>query len=202
MEALMMTLGSGWVAGMRPYFMLFLLGLSGRLFDLDQIPAVMQRTDLLVITGILLLVDFAADKIPYLDSFWDQLHTVVRPIAGAAIGYLLGGETSTVDAIVMAVVGGGMATGAHAAKSTARAAINVSPEPVSNAVVSIGEDIAVVAVGVMAIALPILAAILAVLAVALGVWLVVIIRRRYRDLRARLRRMRERRSPQPADPVG
>lgn len=82
MEALLMTLGSGWVSGIRPYFMIFLLGLSGRLFGIEQVPEVLQRTDLLVITGILLLVDLAADKVAFLDSFWDQLHTVIRPIAG------------------------------------------------------------------------------------------------------------------------
>lgn len=65
----MMTLGSGWVSGIRPYFMIFLLGLSGRLLSLEQVPEVLQRTDLLVITGILLLVDLAADKIAFLDSF-------------------------------------------------------------------------------------------------------------------------------------
>lgn len=199
MEALMMTLGSGWVSGVRPYFMLFLLGLSGRLFGIEQIPQVLQRTDLLVITAILLLVDFAADKIPYFDSLWDQIHTVVRPVAGAAIGYLLGGETSTVDAIVMAVLGGGMAAGAHAAKTTGRAAINVSPEPVSNVIVSAGEDIAVVAVGLLTILLPVIAAIIALIALAAGIYVLVKVRRRYRDLRRRLQEVRRARSARAAD---
>jgi hypothetical protein len=66
-----MTLGSGWVSGVRPYFMIFLLGITGRLFSLEQVPDVLQRTDVLVITGILLLVDLAADKVAFLDSFWD-----------------------------------------------------------------------------------------------------------------------------------
>lgn len=186
MEALLMTLGSGWVSGIRPYFMIFLLGIAGRLFGIEQVPEVLQRTDLLVITGILLLVDLAADKIAFLDSFWDQLHTVLRPIAGGAIGYLLGGETDTTTAIVMAVIGAATAFGAHAAKSTARAAVNVSPEPVSNVLVSTGEDVAAVVMGLLTLLLPALAAVLALGLLGLGIYLVVRLRRTYRDLRGRL----------------
>src|SRR5690606_28259690 len=191
MEALLMTLGSGWVSGIRPYFMLFLLGLSGRIFDLEQVPQVLQRTDLLGITAILLLVDLAADKIAWLDSFWDQLHTVIRPVAGGAIGYLLGGETDTTTAIVMAVIGAAAAFGSHAAKATARAAVNVSPEPVSNVVVSTGEDLAAVVMGVLTIALPAVAAVLGLVLLGLGIWLLVRIRRAYLDLRGTLRVARE-----------
>ncbi|WP_199173891.1 MULTISPECIES: DUF4126 domain-containing protein [unclassified Brachybacterium] len=196
MEALLMTLGSGWVSGIRPYFMIFLLGLTGRLFGIEQVPEVLQRTDLLVITGILLVVDFAADKIAFLDSFWDQLHTVVRPIAGGAIGYLLGGETDTTAAIVMAVMGAAAAFGSHAAKSTARAAVNVSPEPVSNVLVSTGEDLAAVVMGVLTVLLPIVAAILALVLLGVGIYVIVRIRRAYRNLRQRLRDVRERRARQ------
>ncbi|ATG56624.1 hypothetical protein CFK41_13225 [Brachybacterium ginsengisoli] len=192
----MMTLGSGWVSGVRPYFMLFLLGITGRLFDLEQVPDVLQRTDLLVITGILLLVDLAADKIAFLDSFWDQLHTVIRPIAGAAIGYLLGGETDTTTAIVMAVIGAATAFGAHAAKSTARAAVNVSPEPVSNVLVSTAEDGAVVVMGLLTVLLPALAAVLALGLLGAGIYLMVRLRRTYRDLRGRLAAARARRAGQ------
>lgn len=194
MEALLMTLGSGWVSGIRPYFMIFLLGLSGRLFGIEQVPEVLQRTDLLVITGILLLVDLAADKVAFLDSFWDQLHTVIRPIAGGAIGFLLGGETDTTTAVVMAVLGAAAAFGSHAAKATARAAVNVSPEPVSNVLVSTGEDAVAVVMGVLTIALPALAAVLALLLLGAGVYLIVRVRRAYRGLSQRLREARARRT--------
>lgn len=194
MEALLMTLGSGWVSGIRPYFMIFLLGLSGRLFGIEQVPEVLQRTDLLVITGVLLLVDLAADKVAFLDSFWDQLHTVIRPVAGGAIGFLLGGETDTTTAVVMAVLGAAAAFGSHAAKATARAAVNVSPEPVSNVLVSTGEDVAAVVMGVLTIALPALAAVLALLLLGAGVYLIVRVRRAYRGLSQRLREARARRT--------
>lgn len=201
MEALVMTLGSGWVSGVRPYFMVFLLGLAGRVLGLEQVPEVLQRTDLLVITGILLLVDLAADKIAFLDSFWDQLHLIVRPVAGGAIGYLLGGETDTTAAIVMAVIGAATAFGSHAVKSTTRAAVNISPEPVSNVVVSTGEDLAAVVMGVLTVLLPALAAVIAVLLLACGIWVVVRLHRRYRHLRARAREAREVRSARGADPL-
>ncbi|HEX7351669.1 DUF4126 domain-containing protein [Brachybacterium sp.] len=197
MDALLMTLGSGWVSGVRPYFMMFLLGISGRVFGIEQVPEVLQRTDLLVITGILLLVDLAADKIAFLDSSWDQLHTVIRPLAGGAIGYLLGGETDTTTAIVMAVIGGATAFGAHAAKSTARAAVNVSPEPVSNALVSTAEDGAAVVMGLLTLLLPALAAVLALGLLGLGIYLVVRIRRVYHGLRGRLSEARARRAGAP-----
>lgn len=194
MDALMMTLGSGWVSGVRPYFMVFLLGLTGRVLDLQQVPAVLQRTDVLVIAGIMLVVDFAADKIPYLDSLWDQVHTVVRPIAGGALGYLLAGETDTVTAIVMAVLGGGMALGSHLTKATTRAAVNVSPEGASNAIVSTTEDVAAVVIGVLTIALPVLAGVVALLLVAAGIYVAIQIHRRIRGLRRRLREAREARA--------
>lgn len=198
MEALMMTLGSGWVSGIRPYFMIFLLGLTGRVLDLEQVPEVLQRTDLLVIAGVLLVVDFAADKIAFLDSFWDQLHVVIRPIAGGAIGYLLGGETDTTSAIVMAVLGAGTALGAHTVKATTRAAVNVSPEPVSNALVSAGEDVAVLVMGVLTVVLPLVAALLALALLGVGAVVVVKVHRTYRGLRDRLREARAARSSRGA----
>lgn len=191
MEALLMTLGSGWVSGVRPYFMIFLLGIVGRVAGIEQVPEVLQRTDVLVIAGILLVVDFLADKVAFLDSFWDQLHTVVRPIAGGALGYLLGGETDTTTAIVMAVIGAATALGAHTAKATARAAVNVSPEPVSNALVSTGEDLAVVVIGVLTVLLPVVAGILAVLLLAIGAYAAWRIHRTIRGLRAKLRAARD-----------
>ena len=194
----MMTLSSGVASGMRPYLMAFVLGLSGRLFALEQIPDALQRTDVLVITGILLLVDFAADKIAFLDSFWDQLHTVIRPVAGGAIGYLVGGQTDTTSAIVMAVLGAGAALGVHTTKATARAAVNVSPEPVSNALVSVGEDVAVVVIAVLTVVLPVVAGILALVMLAAGLYLAYRIHRAYRNLRSRLTEARARRAARGA----
>ncbi len=178
METLMLTLSSGAVSGIRPYLMLLLLGLSGRFFGLDIVPAALQRTDVLVIAGVLVLVDFAADKIALFDSFWDTAHTIIRPVAGGAIGYLLGGETSTANALVLAAVGAASAFGVHATKTSARAVVNLSPEPVSNIAVSIGEDIAAFFFGIFALLLPILAGFVALTFIILGVFITVYLVRR------------------------
>lgn len=178
METLMLTLSSGAVSGIRPYLMLLLLGLSGRFFSLDIVPAALQRTDVLVIAGVLVLVDFAADKIALFDSFWDTAHTIIRPVAGGAIGYLLGGETSTANALVLAVVGAASAFGVHATKTSARAVVNLSPEPVSNVAVSTGEDIAAFFFGIFALLLPILAGFVALTFIILGVFITVYLVRR------------------------
>lgn len=183
MEALMMTLSSGAVSGVRPYFMLLLLGISGRFLDLEIVPQVLQRTDVLIIAAVLVVVDFAADKIAFLDSFWDGIHTVVRPVAGGAIGYLLGGETDTMNALVLAAIGAFSALGIHAAKATTRAAVNASPEPFSNAVVSFGEDIAAVGLGILAVLLPILAGILALALLAAAIIATVLLARLIRKWR-------------------
>ena len=185
MEALMMTLSSGAVSGIRPYLMLFVLGAAGRFLEIEQIPAVMQRTDVLVIAAILLVVDFAADKIQFLDSVWDAIHTVVRPVAGGAIGYLLGGETDTTYAIVLGVVGLLSATGIHAAKATTRAAVNASPEPVSNVFVSVGEDVGAVVLSILAVLLPIIAGIAALFLLIAAIIATVMLWRFIRRIRAR-----------------
>ncbi len=189
-----MTLGSGWVSGLRPYLMLFLLGMSGRFLGIDDIPQVLQRPDVLVITAVLLLVDFAADKIAFLDSFWDVVHTVVRPVAGGAIGYLLGGETDTNHAVVLAIIGVLASLGAHGAKAATRAVVNTSPEPVSNVAVSGTEDVAALVVGVLAVALPVVAGVIAVIALLAGGYLIYRALRIWSRVRAR-RRAREATAP-------
>ena len=180
-----MTLSSGVVSGVRPYLMLFILGVGGRFLGVDQIPEVMQRTDVLVITAVLLVVDFLADKIHVLDSVWDAIHTVVRPVAGGAIGFLLAGESDTTSALVLAVVGVVAAGGTHAAKAGARAMVNMSPEPVSNAVVSTGEDVGALMLAFLAVFLPIIAGAVAVLVLVMAAVMIVVGFRFVRRWRAR-----------------
>ena len=77
--------GSGWAAGLNLYLVTFLLGLGGRL-DWLEVPAVLQRTDVLIIAGILYAIEFLADKVPYLDNIWDAVHTLVRPVGVLSTG--------------------------------------------------------------------------------------------------------------------
>ena len=120
----------------------------------SQIPNALARTDVLIGAGVLFVVEMLADKIPYVDSVWDSVHTVVRPAVGATIGYLIGHETASLDAAVGAATGGVTALISHGIKAGLRAAVNTSPEPASNVLVSTTEDVTVTGVTALAIAHP------------------------------------------------
>lgn len=124
----------GWASGLRLYAVVFLTGLSGWL-GWVQLPSglqVLQSPVLLAVSGALVAVEFLADKIPWVDSAWDVLNTAIRIPAGAALAYgVFGGDEATWGAVA-ALLGGGLAATAHAAKSATRAAVNTSPEPFSN----------------------------------------------------------------------
>ena len=109
---------------------------------------------MLIGAGVLFALEMVADKIPYVDSVWDSVHTVVRPAVGATIGYLIGHETASLDAAIGAATGGVTALISHGIKAGLRAAVNTSPEPVSNVVVSTSEDVAVTGVTALAISHP------------------------------------------------
>ena len=91
MELLGLTFASGWTSGINAYATVLVLGLLGRFAGVADVPAGFQRTDVLVVMGLLALLEFFADKIPYLDSVWDAISTFIRPVAGALIGALLAG---------------------------------------------------------------------------------------------------------------
>lgn len=124
----------GWASGLRLYAVVFLTGLAGWL-GWVQLPAglqVLQSPVLLAVSGALVLVEFLADKIPWVDSAWDTVHTAIRIPAGAALAYgVFGGDEATWGAVA-ALLGGSLAATAHAAKAATRAAVNTSPEPFSN----------------------------------------------------------------------
>lgn len=124
----------GWASGLRLYAVVCLTGLAGWL-GWVQLPAglqVLQSPVLLAVSGALVLVEFLADKIPWVDSAWDTVHTAIRIPAGAALAYgVFGGDEATWGAVA-ALLGGSLAATAHAAKAATRAAANTSPEPFSN----------------------------------------------------------------------
>ena len=164
--------GSGWAAGLNLYLVTFLMGLAGRL-DWLATPAVLQRTDVMIVAGVLYAIEFVADKVPYLDNIWDAVHTFVRPIGAAALGYVIAGEAANVGSAVGAVLSGSLALSSHSAKATTRAAVNTSPEPFSNIFLSVAEDGLVAGLVALAIASPVITLIV-VLALTVGaVWLTV-----------------------------
>ncbi|MFZ1410701.1 MAG: DUF4126 domain-containing protein [Micropruina sp.] len=161
MEMLSMAFASGWASGINAYATVLIIGLLGRFTTVEGIPEGFQRTDVLIVMGILALVEFVADKVPYVDSVWDGISTVIRPVAGAVIGALLAGASGDLTAITLASVGGVTALISHLNKAGLRLAINTSPEPVTNITASLAGDLSVAGVVTLAVLNPIPAAIIA-----------------------------------------
>lgn len=149
---------SGWASGINSYAVVLLLGLFGVTGLTDEVPASLQRTDVLVVAGILFLCEAVSDKIPYLDSLWDSVHTVIRPLAGAVVGALLAGQDGSLPELAAGAVGGSTALLSHLVKAGTRMAVNTSPEPVSNIVLSTAEDLGVAGVVTFAMFHPVAAA--------------------------------------------
>lgn len=168
MDALPLAFSSGWATGVNAYLVVLVLGLADRAGDLTQVPDALGRWDVLAVAGFLYAMEFVADKVPVLDSTWDAISTAIRPTAGAVIGVLLAGDASSLDQAVLGAVGGGTALLSHLVKAGSRLAINSSPEPVSNIVASLTEDVVVLGVVWFAIENPRAAAAIAGVLLAVG----------------------------------
>ena len=187
----------GWASGLRLYLVVFVVGLSGAL-GLWALPgglAVLQHPAILAVSGALLFVEFFADKIPGLDSLWDLLNSVLRVPAGAALAAGVFGADSGTMALMAALLGGTLAASSQVAKTTTRAAINTSPEPFSNLLMSLAEDGLVIGIVWLATNEPLIFAGVALVAVLL-MWFVTWTL--FTFLRAVLRRMQSFFSPAPA----
>jgi UDP-N-acetylmuramyl pentapeptide phosphotransferase/UDP-N-acetylglucosamine-1-phosphate transferase len=185
---------SGWASGINAYAVVLLLGLFGATGLSDDVPETLQRPEVLITAGVLFLCEAVADKIPYVDSAWDSVHTLIRPAAGAWIGAVLAGQSGSLNDAVAGLVGGSTALASHAVKAGTRMAVNSSPEPFSNVIVSLAEDLGVAGIVTFAIFHPVAAAsIAAVLLVGGIVILVFLISRIRRFLRRRAQRREERR---------
>jgi hypothetical protein len=182
-EAFGIIAGSGWAAGINLYLVTLLLGVAGRL-GWSDIPEVLTRTDVMIVAGVLFGVEFVADKVPYFDSVWDAIHTVVRPLGAAALGAVVAGDSASIGAALGAGVAGALALDAHAAKATTRVVANTSPEPVSNIALSLVEDVGVTLLVALAITFPlitvIVVAILVVAATTITITLWKVARRAWR----------------------
>ncbi|HBF83926.1 MAG TPA: DUF4126 domain-containing protein [Streptomyces sp.] len=194
MSVLPLVFTSGWASGINAYAVILLLGLFGATGFADDVPDVLQRPDVLVVAGVLFLCEAAADKIPYLDSAWDAVHTVVRPVAGAVVAALLAGESGSLPELAAGAVGGSTALMSHLVKAGTRMAVNTSPEPFSNIGVSVAEDLGVAGVITFAVFHPVAAAVVAGTLLVLGVVVVLFLASRIRRfLRRRAQRRAQRR---------
>jgi hypothetical protein len=185
---------SGWASGVNAYGTVLMLGLLGRFAGLDAVPGGLERTDVLIAAAVLYALEFVTDKIPYVDSAWDTVHTVIRPTVGAVIALLASGDSSSLDQAVLTATGGTTALVSHLVKGGLRLAVNTSPEPASNIIVSLLEDGAVAGVIALLLAAPWVAAGIAAVLLLIGATLVVLLASRIRRGLARRRERRVRRS--------
>jgi hypothetical protein len=150
------------LAGWRIYLCVFTVGWAMRLGWLD-LPDKVAQLDVLAnpwvlgAAGVGLIAEFLADKIAWFDSFWDAVHTAIRPVGGALLALAIIDPADPKWQAVALLLGGSAALAAHGAKASARALVNTSPEPVSNVVVSTGEDVATGGLLAIVIASPVLA---------------------------------------------
>lgn len=198
MTELGLLAGSGWASGINLYAVTVILGLAGRLGWAD-IPDVLTRTDVLVVAAVLYSIEFVGDKIPYVDNLWDVANTVIRPLGAAALGVVLAGESESIGAALGGLVAGALALSAHSTKATTRAAVNTSPEPFSNSVISIAEDGLASGLTVAAILAPVPTLIVVAVLVLAGGYVTV---KLWGTVRRLLRRNRVRLRTPPADGAG
>lgn len=198
MEMLPAAFASGWASGINAWATVLVLGLIGRFSGIEGIPAGFERTDVLVVVGILCAIELVADKIPYIDSTWDAISTVIRPIAGAAIGALYAGANGDLATITLASVGGITALVSHLTKSGIRLAVNTSPEPFTNVAASSAGDVTVTGMATLIALAPVAAAVVAGILLVLGLIVLAFLVHRIRRGWLAFQRWRRRDTTAPA----
>lgn len=155
-STLTLALGTAWTSGINLYATVAVMGLLQR-FGSIQLPGGLDVLDnwwIIGVAGGLYLIEFFADKIPYVDSIWDVIHTFIRVPAGAAVAYAATNEMDPSVYTIATLVGGGLAFSSHGTKAALRAGANLSPEPVSNWALSIVEDIIAFVGAILAVFAP------------------------------------------------
>ena len=179
------TMGFSFAAGLNLYATVAILGLASRYGWVALPPQYQVFDNNWIIGGALALyaIEFVADKIPWIDSVWDAVHSVIRPVGGAAIAVATLGDKSPAAETVIALFGGALAASTHFSKAGTRVMANASPEPLTNWALSISEDAFVVGLGVLALKYPAAAAIVVIVCLAiiitLSAWIIRAVRRRF-----------------------
>jgi len=167
------ALGSAWTSGINLYATVAVLGLLNR-FAGVPLPGGLEAFGSWIVIGVavfLYLIEFVADKVPYIDSAWDVVHTFIRVPAGAIMAYAATTEIDPTLRIVALLIGGGLALSSHGTKATLRAAANLSPEPVSNWTLSVAEDIIAIGGVILAVVSPILIIIVIAIFLVVFIWI-------------------------------
>ncbi len=195
---------SGTASGVNCYAAVLVLGLLGRFGHVAAVPPVLERPSVLAAAALLFAGQFVVGKIPMLDSVWDVVHTALRPVVGGAVGVIMAQHANADSAAVIAAaaLGGTSALAAHVVKSGVRVGVNASPEPFSNIVASLLEDVGVSGLVLFAVFHPVAAAIAAAVTLAAGVAVFALLASRIRRAWCRRREARLRRSAvMPGAPV-
>ncbi len=196
LEQLGLALGLASLAGLNLYLTVFLTGLLAR-FDALHLAAkyhsieVLGHDWVLIAAGVLYAIEFCADKVPWLDSLWDSIHTLIRPIGGTILAMQALGDMPPHIEVIGALLAGGAALTTHTAKAGTRLLANHSPEPASNIALSITEDIIVVA-GTLVMLLKPIVALCIFTAILIILWLVLprifrVLRRSFEIIRSKWR---------------
>jgi Domain of unknown function (DUF4126) len=185
LAALGRTMGFSFAAGINLYATVAILGLAKRYgwVTLPEQFGVFDNDVVIAAALVLYAVEFVADKIPWVDSMWDAVHTAIRPIGGAVIAVATLGDASPTMQGLIALLGGTLAAGTHFTKAGTRAAANTTPEPFSNWALSFGEDLFVVGLSALALTYPTAAALVVIAGVVVMIvfatWIVRAVRRRF-----------------------
>lgn len=169
-----LLLGSSWASGINLYLTVAGLGIAHRMQWLT-LPGQLETIShpaIIALALILYAVEFFADKIPYVDSGWDAIHTAIRPAGGAMLAYLATTEAGPVVQTATALLGGTIALDSHVTKAGTRAMINTSPEPFTNIGASVTEDVGVLGAIWLMITNPLVIAVLVILFVLLSIWII------------------------------
>ena len=173
-ESIGLALGTSFAAGLNAYATVALLG-AAQHFGFVTLPTgldVLGHPAVIIAAGVLFFIEFFADKIPYVDSVWDAIHTLVRPAAAAGLGWgIFNTQPATMQAIA-ALLAGTVALTSHGAKATTRAAANTSPEPFSNIILSVIEDVLAAGLTWLAMAHPVVTAFIVVVLLGLAVLII------------------------------
>ena len=193
LQALSLAMGTAWASGINLYATVAALGIAGRA-EMIKLPPdlqVLMHPAVIAVACIMYVIEFFADKVPYVDSGWDVLHTFIRVPAGAILAARSLGDMNPALELVALLGGGAIALAAHGTKATTRLAINASPEPFSNWFASVTEDLAVLGGIWMIFNHPVLMLILVLSFLALVAWLAPrlfrLAKRGFQALRDRLR---------------
>jgi hypothetical protein len=173
---------SGVASGVNSYAAVLVLGLLGRFGHATVVPPVLERPSVLAAAAVLYIGQFVVGKIPMLDSVWDIVHTALRPVVGGAVGVVMAqnAHANAAATIAAAALGGGSALASHVVKTGTRLGVNASPEPFSNIVASLLEELGVVGLVSFAVFHPVAGAIFAVVLLAAGIALFVLLASRIR----------------------